>query len=278
MREYRFFTAQGLLAGRAAGDLINLEDEALVHQVLNVLRLRAGARLTLLDGAGTLLQAELKEVLESTAGKTNKQKRRSLSLTVLEAYRQEEEREGSKVRVYLPLIKPARFEWALEKLTECGVDTICPVLCKRSTAANSESSKSTKKAERWQAIIKEAAEQCERLYLPELRSCRGLEQALAEDLAMTGSDSDLLLHLSERSDAPNIVPFLYNSKAANGITVAIVLGPEGGLTDEEKRYLAEQRFQPVSLGRKILRSETAAILAAASVRMATAPWAEATEK
>ncbi|MDX1988966.1 MAG: RsmE family RNA methyltransferase [Candidatus Obscuribacter sp.] len=271
MREYRFFTAQGLLAGRAVGDLINLDDEALVHQVLNVLRLRAGARLTLLDGAGTLLQVELKEVLEIPAGKTSKQKRRSLSLSVLEVYRQQEETEAAKVRVYLPLIKPARFEWALEKLTECGVDTISPVLCKRSTAANSESSQSLKKEERWQAIIKEAAEQCERLYLPELRSCRSLEQALAEDLTLTGNNSYLLLHLSERSDAPNIVPFLYNSKPANCNTVAIVLGPEGGLTDEEKHHLAELQFQPVSLGRKILRSETAAILAAASVRMATAP-------
>ncbi|NJL71153.1 MAG: RNA methyltransferase [Candidatus Competibacteraceae bacterium] len=208
---------------------------------------------------------------------TNK-KRRGLSLTVLEASRQEAEREGAKVRVYLPLIKPARFEWALEKLTECGVNTISPVLCKRSTASNSESRQGSKKEERWQAIIKEAAEQCERLYLPELRSSRSLEQALEEDLALMGPNPRLLLHLSERSDAPNIVPFLYNSQALNGVTVVIVMGPEGGLTEEEKTQLTALHFQPVSLGQEILRTETAAVLAAASVRLATAPWAEAARK
>lgn len=269
MREYRFFTAQGLLAGRTAGHAINLDDEAIIHQVLNVLRLRAGDRLTLLDGAGSRLQVELTEIKESTGGKA-KQKQRSLLLTVLEADHRQEEPDSVKVSVYLPLIKPARFEWALEKLTECGVDSISPVLCKRSTASNSESRQSSKKEERWQAIIKEAAEQCERLYLPELRTCRSLEQALEEDLAQMGTNPRLLLHLSERSDAPNIVPFLYNSQALKGVTVVIVLGPEGGLTEEEKAQLRTLHFQPVSLGQKILRSETAAILASASVRMATA--------
>ncbi|MBX9938005.1 MAG: RNA methyltransferase [Candidatus Obscuribacterales bacterium] len=176
-----------------------------------------------------------------------------------------------KIMVLLPVIKPARFEWALEKLTEVGVDIVQPTICNRSVLQDFQKTETDSKFLRWHSIIREAAEQCERSRLPELRPIKRLAQAINEESDTNRRDQLLLLHLSERSDAPDMVTALsalcnYQSSAqsAKSTTLVVALGPEGGLDASEVALLQKSGFSPVSLGQNILRAETAAIVAIAT--------------
>lgn len=257
-REYRFFVSPELLQGAAAGSRITLSDETLAHQVRNVLRLRAGDRLTLLDG-NNIARVKIEEgEQESKKGRSQKTSEHLL----VESIERVPQKQGAAVAVAMPLIKPARFELALEKLTELGVDEILPFYCTRLVTKPDRGGESGARRARMQAILRESSEQCERLRLPVLHESRSFS-----DLLSTTENYHWKLLLAERSEAPNLVHLLCNREAEKPPAherILILLGPEGGLTNEEKEA-AQSLFQSVSLGSEILRSETAAIVASALV-------------
>lgn len=264
-RHYRFFVAPAVLTDAEPDAVLEVVDSDLKHQISKVLRLKDGDKITLLDGAGGLYQCLI--LPEGTAKRPS---RELLSLKVLTKEHTEAVVEQTKLTVCLPLIKVARFEWALEKLTEVGVNCIIPTETTRTQAQQ-------QKLSRWQSIIKEAAEQSEKLYLPELKNPTSLPsilESLKEHCTKSISDSErtLLVHLQEREKAPDMVQHLYNL-AADKINprpaqVVILLGPEGGFTDQEKQLINNCGATALSLGQSILRSETAAILAAGIAHLA----------
>lgn len=145
------------------------------------------------------------------------------------------------------LLKRDRFDLVLEKATELGVAEIRPVLTRRCVADKLN-------LERAQHIVTEAAEQCARTALPEVRSPEKLEALLrdwSEDRALFFADEDGGEEAKDcfaRHDGP----------------AALLIGPEGGFDAEERVLLrAHPRVQPITLGPRILRGETAAIAATA---------------
>ena len=161
------------------------------------------------------------------------------------------------VKLLLSVVKFEAFEWALEKATELGASTIVPLAAERSEKALLAAA--AKRAERWKKILLEASQQSRRVRVPILRSVSRLDEAFSDDMG------GIRLCLSERADAPPLKTVLSTAKT---LSATLAIGPEGGWTDRELGVAGQNRFSEVSLGRLILRTETAVIAALSSVNYA----------
>lgn len=161
------------------------------------------------------------------------------------------------VTLLLAIVKFDAFEWALEKATELGVTTIVPIAGERSEKALLAAAK--KRAERWKKILLEASQQSRRLRPPVL------EDLAKPEHAFTAQKGSLKLLLSERPDAPSL-RIVLSGRSDKAATLAI--GPEGGWTDHEMELARESQFLEASLGKLILRTETAVIAALSSLNYA----------
>jgi 16S rRNA (uracil1498-N3)-methyltransferase len=159
----------------------------------------------------------------------------------------------------LAVVKFDMFEWALEKATELGVSTITPIAAERSEKGLLAAS--TKRSDRWQKLLFEASQQSRRVRLPVLEPVAKPEQAFAS------TKSDLKLFLSENPDTPYIRNVLAGKQSTSA---SFAIGPEGGWTDSEITAAKSAGFQPASLGKLILRTETAVVTALASLNFALA--------
>jgi 16S rRNA (uracil1498-N3)-methyltransferase len=246
---HRFFVEPTLLAGTP--DTIMLPDK-LAHQVRDVLHLAIGEQLVLLDNSG--------DEVVATVVRTNR-----TGVEVQCEERHPGKRESS-VRIILcqGLLKSARFEWVLEKGTELGVAVFVPTLCHRSMSGLEEAGPA--KIARWQRIIQEATEQCDRSRLPELQPIRPLPQLLndipRDALALMPWEEEHALSLRDA-----LVAYQRNA-STTPITIMLFIGPEGGLTSEEVALARQRAVQSVTLGPRILRAETAALAAVANVMYA----------
>jgi len=243
-----------------------IDDPDLVHQIARVLRLGVGARVILLNGEGGLFHCRIE-----------RQDKGSIGLVI----ERKETQPGdmmSELTVAMPLIKPSRFEWALEKLTELGATTIIPLVTQRTVHKSGLAEDGKKKdgkernvkKERWQAIVKEAAEQSERYAIPKVVAPQNLSDYLNAICSQHESGEcrdDLHYILAERNECPHLSMQLSKEKAHGGLqkNISLCFGPEGGFTEAELSRAAEAGLTFASLGKLILRSETAAVAAAAIV-------------
>jgi 16S rRNA (uracil1498-N3)-methyltransferase len=161
------------------------------------------------------------------------------------------------VTLLLSVVKFDAFEWAIEKATELGVSTIVPLAAERSEKALLAAA--AKRADRWKKILLEASQQSRRVRVPVLA---GLAKP---DGAFASQKDGLGVMLSERPTASPLRKVLQGQQATKAI---LAIGPEGGWTDAE--FAAAQRcgFLEASLGRRILRTETAVVTALASLNFA----------
>jgi 16S rRNA (uracil1498-N3)-methyltransferase len=161
------------------------------------------------------------------------------------------------VILLLSVVKFDAFEWAIEKATELGVTEIVPLAAARSEKGLLAAAE--KRSERWRKIVLEAAQQSRRVRLPVL-------QPVAKPEPVFASLRDRLgIFLSERAEAPVLHTVLSNRVSSKAI---LAIGPEGGWTDEERNAALKAGFHEASLGRLILRTETAVIAALASLSYA----------
>ena len=199
------------------------------HYLLRVLRLRDGDKFIVMDGMGkwwlARLQGEQGEVLEPLEVKTEL----PVAITLMMA-----------------LPKGNGFDEIVRCCTELGVTSIAPVLSDR-TLLNP----SPQKLERWQRIASEAAEQSERAVVPTIL------QPVAFNTAIKETTATHRYICEARGDYPHLQQVI--NKTANEIIIAI--GPEGGWTNQELEIAIASGFQPISLGRRILRAVTAPIVA-----------------
>jgi 16S rRNA (uracil1498-N3)-methyltransferase len=159
----------------------------------------------------------------------------------------------------LSVVKFDMFEWAIEKATELGVTTIVPLSAARSEKALVTSA--VKRAERWKKILLESSQQSRRVRLPVLAGLTAPEAGFASH-----KDGVRIL-LSERADAPSIRKVL---EGQHQTKVTLAIGPEGGWTDAEFEAARGSGFHEASLGKLILRTETAVIAALSSINYALA--------
>ena len=140
----------------------------------------------------------------------------------------------------MALIKNDKFELCLQKLTELGVKKIVPYQSVRSVVK----AKDDKKVIRMKKIVKEAAEQSHRNFIPEV-----CEVASIKDLEKYKSENNYICYESSKNIAD----------VDTGRSITYVIGPEGGFEDREYEKIKDMGFEPISLGKRILRAETAAI-------------------
>jgi 16S rRNA (uracil1498-N3)-methyltransferase len=150
------------------------------------------------------------------------------------------------------LIKFDRFEWIVEKATELGVDRILPVEAARTEKGLFDASQ--KRSERWARVARESSQQSRRVRIPEIAPAVRFERCL-EEVAVHR-------YFLDESFAP---PLLREIPAERSDSAALLIGPEGGWTDSERRLALAAAWQPVSLGPLVLRAETAACAALAIV-------------
>ncbi len=150
-----------------------------------------------------------------------------------------------------------RFELVLQKLTEIGVDRIMPMESLHS-ATQLERDAVQKKSHRWPDVVCRAARQCRRAVLPELMATLSFGDAM---LACSAAELKLMLY---EGDAPWTFREGFGSLKPH--SVALLVGPEGGFAAEEVAQAQDLGFLPVNLGPRILRTETAAIVAAALIQ------------
>lgn len=158
------------------------------------------------------------------------------------------------IDVYQALPEKERFELLLQKLTELGVARIVPVETAHSVTL-AERDAGQRKSHRWPAVVRRAASQCRRAMLPELYETMPMAQALA-----LAGDAELKLILYEQETGWTVAAALGTLQPAR---IALLVGPEGGFAAEEVAAAQAAGFIAVTLGPRILRTETAAMAAAA---------------
>jgi 16S rRNA (uracil1498-N3)-methyltransferase len=174
---------------------------------------------------------------------------------VVFALHEELETEASlPLHLLLAVFKFDHMEWAIEKATELGVDRITPVLARRTEKHLSQAA--AKRTERWRRIVLESSKQSRRTTIPTIDEPASLKSALEN------TTESVRLLLSETEQETTIASVL-NRETATPASYALAIGPEGGWTAEEMDLFVAHKWQPVTLGPRILRAETAAISAIA---------------
>jgi 16S rRNA (uracil1498-N3)-methyltransferase len=165
---------------------------------------------------------------------------------------------SARFELYAALIKFDRFEWIVEKATELGVTEIVPIEATRSERGLEKAA--AKRVERWRRIALEASQQSRRTHLPEIDGPISLNDAIARTVS----------YRYVLDESPGVAPLMKALPAERTVhdTIAILTGPEGGWTDEERNSFTGAGWTPVSMGPLILRSETAVIAALAVVTQA----------
>jgi 16S rRNA (uracil1498-N3)-methyltransferase len=164
---------------------------------------------------------------------------------------------GVDVTLLLAVVKFDAFEWAIEKATELGVGTIVPLAAERSEKALLAAA--AKRAERWKKILLEASQQSRRVRVPLLA------ELIKPESAFTSGKEGLRVMLSERATALPMPKVVQGQRSEKAI---LAIGPEGGWTDSEFATGKSSGFLEASLGRFILRTETAVVAALASLNYA----------
>lgn len=234
MRIPRVYTPQAL----AENAVVAIEAGPSRH-IARVLRLGAGDVVDVFDGRGNEYRAEI-----VAAAKDAVQVRPIERLT---------RRHESPLRLILAqgVCRSERMDYAIQKAVELGVDTIVPVLCRRSVV-RLDRDRAAKRLGHWQAVVISACEQCGRNRLPELRDPIPLAAWLQ------APPSGLGLVLKPGGEA------IRGLRRDNRVT--LVVGPEGGLDDAEVARAEAAGYRPLGLGPRILRSETAGIAAMAALQ------------
>jgi len=223
-----------------------LEGEEHRH-LSRVLRIKPGKRVWLIDEKGERYLAEVREVGENQT-----------KLDILETADKPE----AKIHLTLAqaLIKSKKMDFLVQKATELGMTGFIPVVASRSVARIQE--REAKKVERWQKIAAGAAKQSRRAFVPSVHPPQTYRSFIR------GRHELRRLILCETSGRylREILAEVPKSPKDGGIpSVIIAVGPEGGWTEEEVHFALENGFEPVSLGKEVLRSETAALAALAMI-------------
>ena len=229
----RFFVPQGNITD----DEIKITSGDAAH-ISRVLRLKAGDEITVCDGRGFDYTAKIREIGAGEIICSVTEKRVSGSEPPVRA------------TLYQGIPKGSKMDYIIQKTTELGVSAIVPVAMARCVSRIEDKKTETKKLDRWQKIAKEAAQQSQRGIVPRIYPVMTFGEAV---LAM--KESDLYFAPYECEDTRGLKAAL--TSAADPETVSFIIGPEGGFDLSEIEKLKAEKIPTVTLGPRILRTETA---------------------
>lgn len=207
-----------------------------VHHAASVRRLKAGDKVELFDGKGSVATAA---IISATSRKV------TLKIDELKIIPKPA---CAQIILAVSVAKGERFDWLIAKATELGADRICPVIFERTV----KQPKNPKIVDRWLNIAISAAKQCRRIFLPQIDSPAPLPKVI-ELLKADHPKACLLLGSLDQDSKPLI------AQSFGDHDCIAVVGPEGGLTEKEQIFLKNQGAQHVRISITVLRVETAAL-------------------
>jgi len=221
------------------GNLIHIDGQEARH-ILNVMRLGAGDKVVVFDGTGKEYAGFIKAV-----------KSKSLIVEIIKVKSPKKETLPS-ITLAQAIPKKQKMDYIVEKATELGVAEIIPVISER-TVVKVDETKSDKKRKRWQRIAQEAAKQCGRSDVPKIKETDKFYNVISN---VNDYDLSLIAHLEdERVSLKEALSDFRNGK------IIIFIGPEGDFTPEEILMAKETPSKFISLGSRILKSDTAGLYA-----------------
>jgi len=237
----RFLISSDALSG-SQGTFTLTGGEA--HHLSRVRRLGPGSFVELIDGSGVTARAKVIRVNGPEVG-----------LHIVEVLEQQDDR--LPIMLIVALLKGDRMAWMIQKATELGVQSICPVIT-RHTVIKIDAEKTGGHLARWKEIAMQSLKQCRGSLAPTIHPAVSLEEALEK---ISYAKARILLWESEKKRS------LLSAwrDQGNAAPVIVIAGPEGGLSREEVLACEGAGFSAATMGKRILRSETAAIGAAAAL-------------
>ena len=216
------------------------------HHLHNVLRITPGETVRIIDGQGKVYTAEVRNISTKNASSETRILSHEFHASV-----------PPSMTLFQGLPKNDKMEMILQKTTEIGVTQIVPLHTEHALQKPSQN-----RSERWHRVVIAATKQCKRAWLPELCDPQTFQESLTQ-----------LDHFSLRlflNPAPNQASSTQHirevlRKTSQATTIALFVGPEGGFSRQEGTAAIDNGCIPVTLGRNILRTETAAIVAAAAI-------------
>lgn len=228
MRLHRFFVSEPI-DGRES---VVFHDAGLAHQFRNVFRFTVGGQVILFDNSGYEYHAMISELQID-----------SVTFSII-SKREGESDPSRELHLFFSMIKKDKFEWILEKGTELGVTTFCPIISDRSEKKNIN-------LERAEKIIREASEQSGRTILPTIEEPKNLSDVLFQEFPCFAFDP--------KGDVFTV------EHAQKYSPLGIFVGPEGGWTEREIFLFKQNDVRVYSLGSPILKAETAALAISALI-------------
>jgi 16S rRNA (uracil1498-N3)-methyltransferase len=231
MKIHRFFVKQII----EKDEDLTITDVDVIHQIKNVLRLQKDETVVLLDGSGKEFFAKVKIILKSES---------IFSKIKIKSNPQD----IHKINLYFSIPKKDKAEWVLQKGTELGVNNFYPIISDRTEKINL-------KQERAEIIIKEAAEQSEKAFLPTFHNPVKLEDVIH---GLNSSETFYLDIGVEKIDT---------QKLKDSLSLNIFVGPEGGWSEKDKDIFTKHNIKSYSLGDFVLRAETASVAIVAALKI-----------
>lgn len=219
------------------GNLIYIDGREARH-ILNVMRLGLNDKVTVFDGTGKEYVGFIKQV-----------KPKSLTVEIVETKIPKHEKLPD-ITLAQSIPKKQKMDYIVEKATELGVSAIIPVITERA-AVKPDENKESGRVERWQKIAQEASKQCGRTDIPEIHNIEKFYNVID---SLDGYDAPLLACLYPRSlPLKEVISGIGNGK------IIVFIGPEGDFTPEEIVMAEEANCRFVSLGQRVLKSDTAGL-------------------
>lgn len=220
-------------------EIIQITDPQDIIHIKNVLRLQKGDKLLVSDG-----QKMDYEVIINKIGQDE------IIVTIENKWSNENE-PVIQVVLFQGMPKADKFEWIIQKAVELGVHQIIPVMTTRTVVKITDAQKTKKKVERWNKIIEGAAKQSGRGMIPLVLDPISYDEALE----MASRLDHVIIPYEEEKEGRlgQVLPI------PAGKSIGVFIGPEGGFTTEEIQKAIECKIQPITLGKRILRTETAGL-------------------
>lgn len=209
-----------------------------VNHIRNVLRMRAGEELLAADGQGSEYRCILRELQDS-----------EIRAEICRKFSGSAEL-PSRITLFQGLPKSDKMDLIIQKCVELGVFRIVPVTTKR-TVVKLDAKKEESRRKRWTAVSESAAKQSGRGIIPEISGVRGFKEAVEE-----AGELDVCLIPYEKAENMARTREILSGIPA-GASIGVFIGPEGGFEEEEVKEAMEAGARPITLGRRILRTETA---------------------
>ncbi len=228
-------------------DTITIEDRNDLKHMGKVLRLQIGDEVEIADGCGWEYRTRILSLDQEEA-----------LLTILDKQKCSSE-PATRITLYQGIPKQSKMETIIQKCVELGVDRIVPVFMDRTIVV--DKGNFARKIDRWQKVASESVKQCRRGMIPEVTEAVKMKQVLEQ---LTEDPFDLILIPYENEEGTTLKDVL-RSFAGEARNIAVIIGPEGGFSQQEVDAVTAAGGHSVTLGKTTLRTETAGMAAIAMI-------------